>query len=85
MPITERLLEFVARMFRNSAYQSLYQSIICTPGFELCKPEHEASIFCGEFTTSMRDLSGDPLSVQPIDSRSKSCSSAAIIADMYQV
>ncbi|CAN0135821.1 unnamed protein product [Scytosiphon promiscuus] len=40
-PITERFVEFVGHMFRNSAYQSLYRSMICYPNFALCKPEHQ--------------------------------------------
>lgn len=42
-PLSERFLEFVTHMFRNSAYQSLYRSIICFRNFELCKPENQVS------------------------------------------
>lgn len=41
--MSARFLEFVTHIFRNSAYQSLYRSIICHRGFELCKPEHQVS------------------------------------------
>lgn len=40
VPITERLVEFTAHMFSNTAYQSLYRSVACEPRFELCQPEH---------------------------------------------
>ncbi len=36
MPISERFVEFVTHMFRNSAFQMLYRSIVCRPDVELC-------------------------------------------------